>query len=382
MIHLRRVSILVWYYALFTSLLMSSSNNNNRMMSMMIPVDAFMAGSSARGLMRKGMPVRLKVQKEVVQNVTTTTTTTSTTTSAASASSTASATVTNRLNEYMQLPAAQYACVPMPLNSSLKRIYGSVDEFLLEVPQVSFTLPNRGNIDVIPQIKAKVQVESDKVIIQSISCTISGSPIVETWKLNDRYDLDVKVILTWGRRQEDGEEENTILSISDTNDDGDQKNDNNDTDGDTRIEDRNKKVDRRRRRSRGRRNIVNNNNNNRKRNNDKATTTTTTIVLQQEDAIRAMANLEVDVYPPRRFRVIPRRLLARAGNMAMSYIVGLLLENFLEGLESDYQKWSMDPEYRMERKRLEQQLQQEIESLKKQQQQRNSTKDSNNNRKR
>jgi hypothetical protein len=254
----------------------------------------------------KGPPVRLKVTKEVVQNFTTI------------------ANIPNiqmpqsiveerngcwLLEEYMQLPAAQYTCVPMPMNSSLQRVYGSEDEFILDVPEVSFKLP-RGNVDIRPQVRARVQVEPDRVVIQSISCTISGSPLVEKLKLNERYEFDVRVILTWEQNERAHDDIDYDDDIEEINNDADAQE---------------------------------------------------PTILQ--DAIRALAEIEVDVYPPSRFKVIPRRLLARAGNMAVSYVLGLLLDNFLEGLGEDYERWAMDHAYREERMLLQEQLKLELWAL-------------------
>jgi hypothetical protein len=262
----------------------------------------------------KGPPVRLRVKKDVVQNFIT------------------FANISNvqmpqsivgeengcwLLQEYMQLPAAQYACVPMPLNSSLQRVYGSEDEFILEVPEVSFKLP-RGNVDIRPQVRARVQVEPDRVVIQSISCTISGSPLIEKLKLNERYELDVKVILTWGQNERAQDD----IDIDDDDDD-DIEEMNNDTEEDVAVQE--------------------------------------PTILQ--DSVRAFAEVDVDVYPPSRFKVIPRRLLAKAGNAGVSYILGLLLDNFLKGLAEDYERWAMDLDYREERMLLQDQLKLELQAL-------------------
>ena len=45
------------------------------------------------------------------------------------------------LDQYMQLPAAQYVAVPMPLSGSLARVPDTADLFSLVVPPVRFGAP-------------------------------------------------------------------------------------------------------------------------------------------------------------------------------------------------------------------------------------------------
>jgi len=123
--------------------------------------------------------VRIRVSKEVIRPVLT------------------PKNVTATLKDYMQLPSAQYTCVPMPLNSSLTRIIGSDEEFLLSVPKIKFLLPIEGIIEIVPKVRANVKVESDRVLISSNSCTISGSPIVEQLNIASKFDFRIFVILTW-----------------------------------------------------------------------------------------------------------------------------------------------------------------------------------------
>jgi hypothetical protein len=239
------------------------------------------------GLKRR-FPVRLRVNTQVIQNVTT-------------------PMVNNDnqedgwlLEKYMQLPAAQYACVPMPLNSSLERVFGSEEEFILKVPQVSFKLPS-GPIDVNPEVRAKVEVGPEKVVIKSLACTISGSPLVEKLKLNDRYDLDVCATMTW-------EQNETVAS-------------------------------------------------------DDAVDENSPSVTTRQDSIRNFVELAVDVFPPGRLALIPRRILEPAGNLAMSYALGLLLDSFMQGLGKDFERWALDDAYRAERMLLEEELKQELDSV-------------------
>jgi hypothetical protein len=238
----------------------------------------------------KGRPVRVRVSTEVVQPVT------NPPTNGDSGDGWL-------LDKYMQLPAAQYACVPMPLNSSLTRVYGSEEEFILCVPKVSFNIPG-GPIEVFPEVRAKVKVEPDQVVIYSDSCTIYGSPIVERLKLNDRFDFRVRATLTWKQEESDGKE--ALLQ--------EQK------DG-------------------------------------------TEPTLVKGDTICSSAEIEVDVYPPGRLALIPRRIIEPVGNTAMAFILSLLLEDFMVGLGSDYERWASDDAYRAERKLLEEELKTELHEL-------------------
>eukprot|EP00567_Pseudictyota_dubia_P007212 CAMPEP_0197460132 /NCGR_PEP_ID=MMETSP1175-20131217/53294_1 /TAXON_ID=1003142 /ORGANISM="Triceratium dubium, Strain CCMP147" /LENGTH=102 /DNA_ID=CAMNT_0042995167 /DNA_START=1 /DNA_END=306 /DNA_ORIENTATION=+ len=97
----------------------------------------------------------------------------------------------------MQLPAGQYACVPMPLDSSLSRIRGTADEFKLIVPPMQFKVPGIPGVEVRPVVNAKVTVEPDRVVVVSDSCIIHGSPMIEQIRLNDHFDITVRICLTW-----------------------------------------------------------------------------------------------------------------------------------------------------------------------------------------
>lgn len=101
------------------------------------------------------------------------------------------------LDDYMQLPAEQYACVPMPMDSSLTRIRGTADEFKLIVPPMHFKAPGVPGVEVRPVVNARVTVEEDRVVIVSDSCVINGSPMIERIRLNDCFDVTVRICLTW-----------------------------------------------------------------------------------------------------------------------------------------------------------------------------------------
>jgi len=97
----------------------------------------------------------------------------------------------------MQLPASQYACVPMPLNSSLDRIRGTTDQFRLCVPPMQLKSPGVPGVEVRPVVMARVTVEPDQVVIFSDSCILKGSKIIEDIGINDFFDFTINIYLTW-----------------------------------------------------------------------------------------------------------------------------------------------------------------------------------------
>mmetsp|Transcript_31478 Transcript_31478/g.75948 ORF Transcript_31478/g.75948 Transcript_31478/m.75948 type:complete len:301 (+) Transcript_31478:234-1136(+) len=175
-------------FSIFTLLLSNGSNG--------ILVTAFMGSLSNNNnnnnnnRINKERPVKLRIHKQAIQKVKTL------------IPKEQKNPTSWLLQEYMQLPAAQYACVPLPINGSLERVYGKADEFTLQVPPIRFPISTKaGEVEIIPKVRAIVQVEPDRVTIQSISCSIEGSPAVQEWKLNDRYDLDVCATLTWEKQR-------------------------------------------------------------------------------------------------------------------------------------------------------------------------------------
>ena len=99
------------------------------------------------------------------------------------------------LDDYMRLPVAAYASLPMPFDSSLDRQPNTDSDFLLRVPPVSFGLGV--NLTVSPSLVACVTAESDRVVITSDECTLSGSPLVEALQLNECFDFRVRTAFTW-----------------------------------------------------------------------------------------------------------------------------------------------------------------------------------------
>jgi hypothetical protein len=180
------------------------------------------------------------------------------------------------LQDYMQLPASQYSCVPMPLNSSLDRVLGMPDQFRLRVPPMKLKSPGVPEVEVRPLMMATVNVEQHRVLITSNSCQIRGSKIIENLKINDFFDFKVEICLTW----EDG-------------------------------------------------------------------------TPASSPAITARSEIEVDLDPPGLFALVPRQILEAVGKRAIGITLGALQKNFMKSLGSDFERWSVDEEYRAQRKQLE-----------------------------
>ena len=178
------------------------------------------------------------------------------------------------LEEYMQLPASQYSCVPMPLNSSLNRIHGTLDQFELKVPPIKINLPIAPTVEVRPLVVAKVDVAKDHVLIISSSCEINGSKIIQDLNINDFFDFLVQVCLTWD--------------------------------------------------------------------------------TSSASSITAKSKIELDLKPlPGIFKVIPTNVLENVGNNAIRLSLKYLQNNFMKSLGKDFERWSVDEEYRMEREKLQ-----------------------------
>ena len=97
------------------------------------------------------------------------------------------------LDRYMQLPVEQYCAIPLPMQASLVRT-ARPDEFEMRVPELAFRVPGKP-ITVAPLVVASVVSESDRVVIASDSCTLTGSSeamrLIEATRLNDRFDFNV-----------------------------------------------------------------------------------------------------------------------------------------------------------------------------------------------
>jgi len=120
------------------------------------------------------------------------------------------------LTDYMKLPVDQYVCIKMPLDATLERMkpdnvmkflsnqnkdligYNDLTKnptipnnyFNLTVPPVRFF-----TLDVSPSLVCRVKQSDDEIIIESDSCTLYGSPYVES--LNGCYKIQIKTIFTW-----------------------------------------------------------------------------------------------------------------------------------------------------------------------------------------
>lgn len=205
------------------------------------------------------------------------------------------------LQKYMQLPASQYTCVPMPLNSSLTRIKGTKDQFRLTVPPISLKSPGVPLVEVSPIVFAQVLVDKNEVRITSDKCIIEGSQFIQDFHINDFFEFKVNVLLTWN----------------------DNINDN-----------------------------VNHHHHHHHRGQH-------AVIDAGDDAsfggpfIRAQSEIEIDLDPPGPFAFVPKQILEAVGNRAIQMTLGALQKNFMMSLGEDFERWVVDGEYQMERQQLE-----------------------------
>ena len=115
----------------------------------------------------------------------------------------------------MQLPAAQYVAVPLPLSGSLTRVPDTADLFRLVVPPVRFAVPGLPVVEASPEVLARVNTQPDRVVIKSEACTISGSQLIDSLRLNERYDFFVETTFTWQPEGEPATDEEAIYSRTD-----------------------------------------------------------------------------------------------------------------------------------------------------------------------
>ena len=106
------------------------------------------------------------------------------------------------LSGYMQLPVEQYCGIVLPMRAKLmpaSEVWparSGSDEFALCVPPLRFNIP-RVPLVVEPLVFATVQSQPSCVQISSDECTLSGSPFVDSLRLNERFTFRVRTLLTW-----------------------------------------------------------------------------------------------------------------------------------------------------------------------------------------
>ncbi|CAK0844566.1 unnamed protein product [Prorocentrum cordatum] len=102
------------------------------------------------------------------------------------------------LTKYMQLPASQYALIPLPFGASLERVRerlpleGGGELFELIVPYVNIP----GVVSVQPVVMCTVRSLPDQVVIEGTECTLRGADAFK-YRLNDRFCFSVRATLTW-----------------------------------------------------------------------------------------------------------------------------------------------------------------------------------------
>lgn len=99
-------------------------------------------------------------------------------------------------------PLWQYCNIPMPMEAKLVGT-DKADEFALAVPPIRFAVPGVP-LTVEPSLLATVTSELDRVCISSDACTLSGSPFVESLRLNERFEFRVRTVFTWADGAADG----------------------------------------------------------------------------------------------------------------------------------------------------------------------------------
>lgn len=110
------------------------------------------------------------------------------------------------LTDYMRLPVEQYCAIELPMAAKLtlaSEVWPSrsqSNEFALRVPPLTFAIPG-APVAVEPLVYAQVDAQPCCVQIRADECTLSGSPFVESLRLNERFTFQVRTQLTW----EDGD---------------------------------------------------------------------------------------------------------------------------------------------------------------------------------
>ena len=116
------------------------------------------------------------------------------------------------LNDYMRLPACQYVAIRMPMSASLEALPGSTDRFRLSVPPVRFNVPGLPLVEARPTVFARVRTEPERVVIFSDECHLSGSPLVEKLRINERFNFSVATCFTW----DSGSQRTSLVSVDAT----------------------------------------------------------------------------------------------------------------------------------------------------------------------
>jgi hypothetical protein len=102
----------------------------------------------------------------------------------------------------MQLPVEQYCGIELPMRAKLtpaSEVWPTrtgANEFALCVPPLKFSIPGVPLV-VEPLVYAQVHARPICVEISSDECTLSGSPFVESLRLNERFTFSVRTLLTW-----------------------------------------------------------------------------------------------------------------------------------------------------------------------------------------
>ncbi|MEW5305647.1 MAG: hypothetical protein WDW36_008173 [Sanguina aurantia] len=94
------------------------------------------------------------------------------------------------LSVYMQGFANNFSTIELPLGGGMVR--KSESRFEICIPRFALF-----DIAIQPHVKCDVTTTPGLVNVVSRECSISGSPHVDSYRLNDKFDLHVSVCFSW-----------------------------------------------------------------------------------------------------------------------------------------------------------------------------------------
>jgi len=206
------------------------------------------------------------------------------------------------LDRYMRLPVEQYFVLDPNMIQSL-----GGNRFTCQIPRLNFF-----NLWIEPMVEVSVDlIEPDRdtndggstiaepmVRLSAKKCRIRGSPSIETLGLDRRFCIDMVVELQWRDQLGRNPSANPSALASSSGSSSSSRSDKHQS---------------------------------------------------PSGSIRGTSNLQVwcEVVPP--FHMMPRGILESTCSAVLSATVGAMFPAFLKGLGKDYEKWSVDENYRSER---------------------------------
>ncbi|MEW5316779.1 MAG: hypothetical protein WDW38_008129 [Sanguina aurantia] len=181
------------------------------------------------------------------------------------------------LSVYMQGFANNFSTIELPLGGGMVR--KSESRFEICIPRFALF-----DIAIQPQVKCDVTTTPGLVNVVSRECSISGSPHVDSYRLNDKFDLHVSVSFSWI-------EANPATQAA-----------------------------------------------------PRIVVTSTAPAPPLLSSHQPTAQVLVDVPSP--FNLVPRAIIEPTCNAAMAQSLNLLLSSFVESLSADYAVWAKDAKVR------------------------------------